>query len=85
MWDWRETVKVTRSKIEIASCVLMWMLFLGTSAIFFVCPGVYLFSKLGIFVPLYQGVLTLLVVLNFASVIFMDPGIIPKQSSDERT
>lgn len=37
-----------------------------------------LFSRWGICVPVYQGVVTLFVVLNFSLATFMDPGVIPK-------
>lgn len=73
-----------RRNRELALCVFLWLLLLGTSTMFFLFPCVYLVSKLGIFVPLYQGALTLIVILNFALVICMDPGVIPKtESSDE--
>ncbi|KAG0729433.1 putative palmitoyltransferase ZDHHC8 [Chionoecetes opilio] len=45
------------------------------------CSSLYL--RWGIYVPVYQGVVTLFVVLNFSLATFMDPGVIPKASTDE--
>lgn len=42
----------------------------------FRCYSLYL--RWGIYVPVYQSVVTLFVVLNFSLATFMDPGVIPK-------
>ena len=34
-------------------------------------------------IPLYQGILTVFVVMNFSLATFMDPGVIPRASADE--
>ena len=34
-------------------------------------------------IPLYQGILTIFVIMNFSLATFMDPGVIPRASADE--
>lgn len=43
---------------------------------FFRCP--YLTAVYTVAVPIVQGILTFLVILNFARATFMDPGILPR-------
>ncbi|XP_069987801.1 palmitoyltransferase ZDHHC8 isoform X3 [Penaeus vannamei] len=64
-----------------ATCA--WTLLLACTTLFFVYPCTSLYLKWGIYVPVYQGVVTLFVVLNFSLATFMDPGVIPKASTDE--
>ncbi|XP_069950201.1 palmitoyltransferase ZDHHC8 isoform X4 [Cherax quadricarinatus] len=64
-----------------ATCA--WTLLLACTTLFFVFPCISLYNKWGIYVPVYQGVVTLFVVLNFSLATFMDPGVIPKASTDE--
>lgn len=64
-----------------ATCA--WTLLLACTTLFFVYPCIALYNKWGIYVPVYQGVVTLFVVLNFSLATFMDPGVIPKASTDE--
>jgi palmitoyltransferase len=45
---------------------------------FFSCVQWYVFEKNIWAVPLYQGILTLFVVMNFGLATFMDPGVIPR-------
>ncbi|XP_050734238.1 palmitoyltransferase ZDHHC8-like isoform X5 [Eriocheir sinensis] len=64
-----------------ATCA--WTLLLACTTLFFVYPCTSLYFRWGIYVPVYQGVVTLFVVLNFSLATFMDPGVIPKASTDE--
>ncbi|XP_063867205.1 palmitoyltransferase ZDHHC8-like isoform X5 [Scylla paramamosain] len=64
-----------------ATCA--WTLLLACTTLFFVYPCYSLYLRWGIYVPVYQGVVTLFVVLNFSLATFMDPGVIPKASTDE--
>ena len=50
---------------------------------YFRCVKWYLLEKQIWLIPLYQGVLTIFVVMNFSLATFMDPGVIPRASADE--
>ncbi|KAB7504635.1 putative palmitoyltransferase ZDHHC8 [Armadillidium nasatum] len=43
----------------------------------------WLLDKWSWYIPAYQGVITVFVILNFSLATFMDPGVIPKASADE--
>ena len=49
----------------------------------FRCLHWYLWVKKLWVIPLYQGILTVFVVMNFSLATFMDPGVIPRASADE--
>ena len=63
-------------------------LFMNTYAIWrensnFRCVKWYLTVKKLWVIPLYQGILTVFVLMNFSLATFMDPGVIPRASADE--
>ena len=43
----------------------------------------YILEKQWYAVPIFQGILTLFVLINFSLATFMDPGVIPRASPDE--
>jgi hypothetical protein len=47
------------------------------------CIQWYLLEKHLWVIPLYQGILTIFVLMNFSLATFMDPGVIPRASADE--
>ncbi|XP_017852446.1 palmitoyltransferase app isoform X6 [Drosophila busckii] len=59
-----------------------WIVLLLTTFLFFFYPCQY-YVKTHPWVLAYQGVITFFVIANFTLATFMDPGIIPKASSDE--
>jgi len=61
------------------------MLLLGTTTLFFYFPCVkwYILEKQWYAVPIFQGIITLFVLINFSMATFMDPGVIPRASPDE--
>ena len=50
---------------------------------YFRCYHWYLVSEGLWMIPVYQGVLTVFVIMNFSLATFMDPGVIPRASADE--
>lgn len=66
--------------------ICAWGLTLGTTSLFFVfvCPALIDFSLLyTLAIPIYEGILTLFVLLNFGLATFMDPGYYPRAHEDE--
>ncbi|XP_062610915.1 palmitoyltransferase ZDHHC8B-like isoform X1 [Saccostrea cucullata] len=66
--------------------ICAWGLTLGTTALFFVfvCPALVDLSILyTLAIPIYEGILTLFVILNFGLATFMDPGYYPRAHEDE--
>ena len=49
----------------------------------FRCVQWYIMVKQYWAIPLYQGILTIFVIMNFSLATFMDPGVIPRASADE--
>ena len=47
------------------------------------CVKWYILEKHWYAVPIFQGVVTLFVLINFSMATFMDPGVIPRASPDE--
>ena len=47
------------------------------------CVKWYIMEKHWYAVPIFQGILTLFVLINFSMATFMDPGVIPRASPDE--
>ncbi|XP_043202208.1 palmitoyltransferase ZDHHC8B-like [Amphibalanus amphitrite] len=63
-----------------------WSLLLGCTGIYFYYPCQWLLVKLypwGFVIPLCQGILSFFVIANFSLATFMNPGIVPRASSDE--
>ncbi|XP_042900783.1 palmitoyltransferase ZDHHC5-A isoform X2 [Parasteatoda tepidariorum] len=60
-----------------------WILLLCATGIFFAFPCRYLMSVYSIGIPIFQGVITFFVIINFALATFVNPGIIPKAQPDE--
>ncbi|XP_037093277.1 palmitoyltransferase ZDHHC8B-like [Pollicipes pollicipes] len=63
-----------------------WAMLLGCTGIYFYFPCAWLYMRLqpwGFVVPLCEGILTFFVIANFALATFMNPGIVPRASSDE--
>jgi hypothetical protein len=55
-----------------------WVLLLSTTSIFFVFLAQWYVSMYSIWIPIGEGIVTIIVVANFTLATFMDPGIIPK-------
>jgi len=74
-----------KSKTKFLPATFAWLLLLGTTALFFYFPCVqwYILEKHWYAVPIFQGVVTLFVLINFSMATFMDPGVIPRASPDE--
>ncbi|RXG61030.1 putative palmitoyltransferase ZDHHC8 [Armadillidium vulgare] len=70
-----------RTRFIPATCA--WTLLLSCTALFFAYPCQWLLDKWSWYIPAYQGVITVFVILNFSLATFMDPGVIPKASADE--
>ena len=47
------------------------------------CVKWYILIKQWYAVPIFQGIVTLFVLINFSMATFMDPGVIPRASPDE--
>ncbi|XP_053983727.1 palmitoyltransferase ZDHHC8 isoform X2 [Hylaeus anthracinus] len=60
-----------------------WTVLLSTTTLFFCFPCQYYVFQWGTWVPALQGVITFFVLANFTLATFMDPGVIPKATSDE--
>ncbi|XP_022341290.2 uncharacterized protein LOC111135476 isoform X2 [Crassostrea virginica] len=66
--------------------ICAWGLTLGATTLFFVfvCPALIDLSMLHtLAIPIYEGILTLFVLLNFGLATFMDPGYYPRAHEDE--
>ena len=50
---------------------------------FYSCVKWYILIKQWYAVPIFQGIVTLFVLINFSMATFMDPGVIPRASPDE--
>jgi len=74
-----------KSKTKFLPATFAWILLLGTTALFFYFPCIkwYIMEKHWYAVPIFQGVITLFVLINFSMATFMDPGVIPRASPDE--
>ncbi|KAK9882065.1 hypothetical protein WA026_018915 [Henosepilachna vigintioctopunctata] len=59
-----------------------WTLLISATVLFFYYPARYYLPNYP-WVPVYQGVLTFVVIANFSLATFMDPGVIPKAPPDE--
>ena len=66
-----------KSKTKFLPATFAWLLLLGTTALFFYFPCVkwYILEKHWYAVPIFQGVITLFVLINFSMATFMDPGV----------
>ncbi|KAL5276899.1 ZDHHC8 family protein [Megaselia abdita] len=61
-----------------------WSLILSTTFLFFYYPCQwYIHNTPYVWVAAYQAIITFFVIANFTLATFMDPGVIPKASSDE--
>ncbi|KAG8183622.1 hypothetical protein JTE90_025172 [Oedothorax gibbosus] len=60
-----------------------WTLLIVTTSLFFVFPVPYLTDQYHIAIPICQGIITFIVVVNFSLATFMDPGIIPKAPPED--
>jgi len=74
-----------KSKTKFLPATFAWVLLLGTTTLFFYFPCVdwYILEKQWYAVPIFQGIITLFVLINFSLATFMDPGVIPRASPDE--
>ena len=63
--------------------ICAWFLLLGITTLFFIFIVPEQIEKYSIVIPIYQGILCLLVVTNFALVSCMDPGVYPRAQIDE--
>lgn len=74
----RPCKKLTSQQIPV---ICATVLLIGTTALFFVfvCPS--LAVEYTVAIPVYEGILTLIVLSSFANATFRDPGIIPRESS----
>jgi len=74
-----------KSKTKFLPATFAWILLLGTTSLFFVFPCVNWYVRVQQWypVPIFQGILTLFVLINFSMATFMDPGVIPRASPDE--
>lgn len=63
--------------------VIGWMVLLTSAALFFIFPGAALYEKWGIALPIYQGVVTVIVVVTYALSTLMNPGIVPRPSEKD--
>lgn len=69
---------------RVIPAVFAWVLLLVATGAYFAFPCRYLLAEFGIAVPIVQGLVTFFVILNFALATFINPGIIPKATSEER-
>ncbi|XP_029648504.2 palmitoyltransferase ZDHHC5 [Octopus sinensis] len=69
------------TRILPATCA--WSLLLVATGLFFIFIVPDHLEKYHMAIPIYQGILSLFVVANFALATFMDPGVYPKAHEDE--
>eukprot|EP00096_Caligus_rogercresseyi_P016311 TRINITY_DN890_c0_g3_i1.p1 TRINITY_DN890_c0_g3~~TRINITY_DN890_c0_g3_i1.p1 ORF type:complete len:651 (-),score=214.52 TRINITY_DN890_c0_g3_i1:184-2136(-) len=71
-----------KSKTKFLPAAFAWTLLLSATGLFFYYPAIqwYLFVKKLWVVVLYEGIVTLFVLMNFSLATFMDPGVIPRAS-----
>lgn len=69
------------TRILPATCA--WSLLLGATGLFFIFIVPDHLQKYSIAIPIYQGILSLFVIANFALATFMDPGVYPRAHEDE--
>jgi len=76
---------MAKCKSKFLPAAFAWCLLLSLTTLFFYYPCLhwYLWVKKLWVIPLYQGILTVFVVMNFSLATFMDPGVIPRASADE--
>jgi hypothetical protein len=74
-----------KSKTKFLPATFAWVLLLGTTTLFFYFPCVdwYILKQQWYAVPIFQGIITFFVLINFSLATFMDPGVIPRASPDE--
>jgi len=74
-----------KSKTKFLPATFAWLLLLGTTSLFFYFPCYqwYIDIKHWYAVPIFQGIITIFVLINFSMATFMDPGVIPRASPDE--
>ena len=75
--EWWGKMPKCKSKTKFLPATFAWLLLLGTTALFFYFPCVkwYILEKHWYAVPIFQGVITLFVLINFSMATFMDPGV----------
>ncbi|CAH1801063.1 unnamed protein product [Owenia fusiformis] len=69
---------------KIIPATVAWSLLIGCTAIFFVFVSPHLLHY-HLVIIVYQGILTLFVIMNFGLATFMDPGVYPRAHEDEQT
>ncbi|CAB4057899.1 ZDHHC5_8 [Lepeophtheirus salmonis] len=71
-----------KSKTKFLPAAFAWTLLISATGLFFYYPCIqwYLFVKKLWMVVLYQGIVTVFVLMNFSLATFMDPGVIPRAS-----
>jgi len=76
---------MAKCKSKFLPAAFAWCLLLSCTTLFFYFPCVqwYIMVKQYWAIPLYQGILTIFVIMNFSLATFMDPGVIPRASADE--
>ena len=74
-----------KSKTKFLPATFAWLLLLGTTTLFFYFPCYqwYIEHQQWYAVPIFQGIITIFVLINFSMATFMDPGVIPRASPDE--
>lgn len=74
--------KISSQQIPI---ICAGILLIGTTALFFVFVCPHLTQEYSVVIPVYEGILTLIVLASFANASVKDPGIIPRElsSSDQ--
>ena len=79
------TMPSCKSKTKFLPATFAWLLLLGTTTLFFYFPCYqwYIEHQQWYAVPIFQGIITIFVLINFSMATFMDPGVIPRASPDE--
>jgi len=73
-----------KAKTKFLPAAFAWCLLLTCTSLFFAYPGRWYFDGQHRWLVLvYQGLVTLFVVMNFSLATFMDPGVIPRAKSHE--
>lgn len=72
-----------KSNTKFLPAAFAWVLLLTCTSLFFAYPGRWYFEENWWLVLVYQGLVTLFVVMNFSLATFMDPGVIPRAKSHE--